>query len=820
MTPTLRLPRTKRADGVGSAPDSSFERAFAEMAYGILQDRSPRLVEDYLQGFQLLDRNEDKTKAVGVFGILVGKQWMFVPAFFLAGGNLKGLELLWLKGPNQFVPNMEKWVNHLIGRSPTLLGREAPGDVYSRGGRAPSLWRLLRPPSMGASKMGAAADAPAPTRRDKRSFDVTSTHVAEWAKPFYALHAKHARAFAFAEHRKKIAAAVDLSEVLRDSPDARGAATLLCLRFPLLKAGFDRFYPGVVETAGVDEALLAERLSQRALVKEAASCCAGKKVKPFTSLARKKAALTWYTSKPDDATEAELTKLAHDGIVFRDKRAAEDLSKLINVHTMLNVSNPDTSGVFQVLCGDAKFRKAYVSRNPVGSSSGSGDNVLILPIDEKSKFTPAYEPMCNVWVSQDGGDAATGKDTKAWFEDLSSDSPVEDDTYVLVTKDGTVSKPFEIRRKLDEDTYEVSWRWMSGRNGKWRDKRRVDRDLKQVHYPSDSYGECCFGDGDVDTVKRNWKNVAVITVLGDTLLAPEDAKLVRVEKGWRPSMSPSEQPSAKRLPVGSIDDVRLVVEQMTQMFKVFNAGGGEYVVKAGSSAFRGTGTQALVHLVAGCGLTAEQGTALLKTATAPGSRPEGYRIKLADNYAQLLGGIAPQFPPEYRGAEQAGPYRSYDSLEFQEENVPIDGYVEHRDLTSIYDPFKQMEHMPPGQGGPVADAQEAQQNGDKEFFDVSMLKSMLSIVRQDDLIDKRIGKLMAAINEYGTILYLLYWHSDKFADRFGKNDLDQLENTIRNAFETGGDATLYLKEKSVNTGEGLPGFSSTGEPTINESSES
>jgi len=51
---------------------------------------------DYEVGFQLMDRNDDNTKAVGVFGFKIGSQWLYCPVFFL-NGDLKGTELLYIK---------------------------------------------------------------------------------------------------------------------------------------------------------------------------------------------------------------------------------------------------------------------------------------------------------------------------------------------------------------------------------------------------------------------------------------------------------------------------------------------------------------------------------------------------------------------------------------------------------------------------------------------------------------------------------------------------------------------------------------------------
>jgi hypothetical protein len=61
------------------------------------------------------------------------------------------------------------------------------------------------------------------------------------------------------------------------------------------------------------------------------------------------------------------------------------------------------------------------------------------------------------------------------------------------------------------------------------------------------------------------------------------------------------------------------------------------------------------------------------------------------------------------------------------------------------------------------------------------------------------------------MLFLFYWHGEEFEDRYGKADLPELEDSIRNAFETLGDVTLFLKEKTIEIGE-----QDSGNPNIEE----
>ena len=151
----LRSHVVKQAELGGDGQDQPFEQAFASLAHAYLKDRAPGLL-DYEVGFQLLDRNEDNSKAVGVRGFKVGSQILYAPVFFI-DGDLKGHELLYIKNDDQFVPLKENWINYLLQKKPMSLGEGIHKDTRRVGVRPPWLARLAHSPTtFGASKYGSA----------------------------------------------------------------------------------------------------------------------------------------------------------------------------------------------------------------------------------------------------------------------------------------------------------------------------------------------------------------------------------------------------------------------------------------------------------------------------------------------------------------------------------------------------------------------------------------------------------------------------------------------------------------------------------------
>jgi hypothetical protein len=78
-----------------------------------------------------------------------------------------------------------------------------------------------------------------------------------------------------------------------------------------------------------------------------------------------------------------------------------------------------------------------------------------------------------------------------------------------------------------------------------------------------------------------------------------------------------------------------------------------------------------------------------------------------------------------------------------------------------------------------------------------MIGGMLRAVRDDSLVDRYMGELSKGLDKLGRILFMFYWHGDRFADRYGKSDMPELEDSLRNAFEMLGDVILFLKQKTI-----------------------
>jgi hypothetical protein len=139
----------------GMDSETSFEQAVGSLAHSYFRGKAPGLL-GYQVGFQLLERNEDNTRAVGVFGFKVGPSCLYAPVFFL-NGNLEGHELLFLKNQDMFVPLTEGWRDYLLPQNPPELGTKVSRGSRELGVLPPDIQQLKRNPYKFASENAPAS---------------------------------------------------------------------------------------------------------------------------------------------------------------------------------------------------------------------------------------------------------------------------------------------------------------------------------------------------------------------------------------------------------------------------------------------------------------------------------------------------------------------------------------------------------------------------------------------------------------------------------------------------------------------------------------
>jgi len=330
-----RLHRSKWSASLQKMAGDSFEDTFASIAHSYLQEKAIKLIP-YLVGFEVVDSNDENTKAIGMFAFKVGKRFLYAPVFFL-NGQIKPLELLYIKDESLFVPLSEDWVNHLLKQKPIELG--TPSDDHkNKQFSSPNMEVFATPPQTGRYISAAQRDSIIPSWLDK--FDINAHRALLGAMK------KNA------EFGRAVSRFVDVDE-LADAFRRKGATIEKKAETKVNKTETFVFEPGQEN----DDPEFFRRL-----------------------------------------TVDEKKKAKEGKTVVRDNRPEKSTSKLYDSQYPARYSNPVMSGVYKVIDGDGNITTAVVLLNPKSLSrlyASAGATVIEL---STGKWTVA--PVADIWVRE------------------------------------------------------------------------------------------------------------------------------------------------------------------------------------------------------------------------------------------------------------------------------------------------------------------------------------------------------------------------------------------------------------------------------------
>ena len=749
----------------GRGDDTPFEQAFSNLAHAYLQDKAPGLL-DHEIGFQLLDRNSENTKAVGVFAFKVGSMWLYAPMFFL-NGDLKGHELLYLKNQDMFVPLKENWINYLVNRKPSILGSGIDRNTSQFGQRQPDFTQMSRSPS----KFGSAE----PSLQDM---------VAD-ILPAFAKSATMNTAAAFADLGKLL----DLKEFLKSAQlETVNFLVKSCQQSPELASALEEFHGlDIIKTA-------VEEITKRETAPKIASIVseAPKKPAALKGLRVFTMDVTIQTSLPPSYTEEDQEKLLSDGILIDDQRGDDNVAIPYQIQVEKALFNPTESGLYDILVKPGDVERCYVAVYPVGASKRA-DFVTVVRTDGKPDWinTRADHVFAVARVE--------GDEYKKWFDALPEANGISGSgRYMAICMGGDATVPFRKIREYGKSEY--------GTNSYEVHMEEYAKFPPKGSIPHCDYTDPLNYDKYRDGVRLHFnakKGGSLRTSMGD-IFVPEGYKLLKVSPGEDDAdvaygqgacgCGSSEDPP---LMPGNLADAQLCLMGKTAALEVTHTG-TEVEINNGNKL---TEKQALVNLIVDHHLREDAAREILSRAA--GQKKFSCRIKLAaDPYGapMMINGAptAPTMPAPVMGGESVMGTNVPTQLGI-DQGVPVQDMLALNTDRSVYNPNPMYDQDRMGGGGDpeLQRILAAAQSGQKEVFDTAMIGGLLRAVRDDSLVDRYMGDLTKGLDKLGRILFMFYWHGDRFAERYGKADMPELEDSLRNAFEMLGDVILFLKQKTI-----------------------
>jgi hypothetical protein len=758
----------KKADSSAMGNDTQFEQSFSNLAHAYLKDKAPGLL-DYEVGFELMERNDDNTKAVGIFGFKVGSQWLYAPVFFI-NGDLKGHELLYLKDQDQFVPLKENWLNYILRRKPASLGKKTDQNMARLGFLSPDLQAFSRPPAKFAS-----------AREDKKEMKEGLKQLAKYACTNPEFDPKYKNQLTLKTFLQK--------EASRSKEAYKQLLTSLlgtCQQFPKMAEAIEKVYGKNFLKESVEAY---NNIKDPSILDDTEVKVATQQKKALTIVVRS------FSSSSDGvigATDKEKKKLITEGVIFNDARSADELAIPYRVQQPTSLENPSNPGVYDLLISPFAMRRVAVFTAPHGPT-GRQDFATVVGLDNDN-HNWINSHTGNLFIrdpkdgSQDSPYSLKAKNFQKLFESMEDISKIKSGKiYIAVSENGDASVPFTVMKEVGESdgttTYRVSYKdWACQQKPSYlphviRKKAYGDFDMDRLGAP---------GGGHLMYVTSK-PGVRIKAIKGN-LYIPGNFKVLELADA---------DDNEGAITPGSLTDLQHAVYQKTAGLNVRHSG-SEVMVNGQ----RFTPEDALIHLVRDVSMAEKHARIILKEASE--KKVVDYRLYKPENAGDLIkaaapgdnidpsmigGTSAPAFPVEPTGMEQTllGSVKSTYPLQ---QALPAMSNQSLQANSAIYDP-----RLPDPKT--MAIGYNAATTGQKEVFDTSMIGSLVKSVRDDNMVDVHLGDLMKGLDKLGRILFSFYWHKDKFEDRYGKKDLPELEDGLRNAFEQLGDLMLFLKQKTI-----------------------
>lgn len=726
------------------AADDQIEGAFFQLAYQRLQDTLKNLIP-YLVGFEIVKKNEDNTKALGVFGFRSnGGQILYVPAFFI-NGKVKNLDLLYSKNNEQFYPLNEDFAEMFIKEELLGLGdnsKENRSDIM-RDATQGDYRQMSVPPRTGRYAIASVIDYVKDSDNNtKKAFTELIEKDAEFCEAvlrFYPLD-KVAEAIVPLEdgdkYRKSSQAPKKLKLIQPTDKDEVKKLTQSG-KETLLTQGYV-----IVDARAVDEKSTFGAVDY----------------------------LKKFTNPDESGFYSYITKmggLRYGLLIVRPKQLQQDFATDDTLVVDLDSKDgttyiKDHKGVFikdQIRVQD--YSAAHKMMVDVAEGKPGYSNVYIL-INENLKATQPFRINAN-------------------FKDASG-----------------------IRRISVEPYSESSWCERDGKGGQW-DKPGSVHDLPRGNYyehPKKAK-EVMLVMTKRQSDRLEYKDCMIYVPSGYKLLKITPADHNRPVMPMYPENSPmiskkDKEESNKRKLEAEAEKERLVkgepgypgtLHGILKDKNIFpmtvHTNGSEYFVDLdGAKKKYDDPIKAKIAMVMELGLDEKAASDLLDSLV-PGFTKKGH-VKLA-----YTGDVHPQPFEEQPYVNEFGQNTTVGVG--QENTLPtMDSYTGNptrQDLGSM----PEVKGIDPKY---VTQAVQLAQNGQKEIFDTHTLSTLAKYVGVGDKISEYLPSMVESMDRLGRILFLLHWETDKFKEMYGRGDLPELVELVTSVFKNLGDLIIFLKRKS------------------------
>jgi hypothetical protein len=792
--------------GESDSPESGVETAFSNLAHATVADKVSELSQ-YEIGFQIIDKSSDSTKMVGAFGYKIGSKMVIVPVFYI-NGELKAAHM-YLPSSDQFIPLDAGYSGYLVGHKEQKIGDGVSRNLSLLGVMPPNLYQLSRPPNKFASATDLrkellpalaylATDNPV-TNPKYAGMKTVPDLLKEAGEPLFRYLVEKIGA----EYPKILKYVDELygEEMLTDVAKHIAAAKQIKEAKSLLKDAqtyeFGETPPGVWDgkVHAINEGGEAWNHDYRKRWRhndDKPKSHLGKMMEPKCAVSKNNEVKVITSDevkggpRPDllhDLSTKDRERLIKEHVVVKDNREDKEVTIAFNVQTEMRLRNPDRTGLFEILVKPDKFERCLVIYGPY-DQTGRNTFCTCISLETKRWINIHHSRL---WAEAEVDDEAW----REWFKKLPDKDSPGDGLNIALLPWGEGTVPFDVARNYgtDKDKTKIFDVW-------FRRHAEINQPFYQEDYPRDfkPFRQGPYRNQSIRLTQLPGKKIK--TTEGDVCL-PLGVKFISLKPAENPKKDSDKDrfevhSSPPPLEPGNLVDMQRILSSVTQPLKIF-CDGKDMTFDESNRLGKVAG---LKQLIVGYGLREKAARAIIDEAERLGKSGKSYTVllKKAEPGApigDMVAGAPNNVPfPEFN--------TSFDPMTGS--NIPTQTYSEWNSKVPDMSAFRTDRSVYQPQGpdpNSIALATQAARTGQKEVFDTTMLGGLLKSVQQDSMVDKYLPDLMKGMDRLGRILFIFYWRGEEFKERYGKNDMVDLEDGLRNSFDGMGELILSLKRKSV-----------------------
>lgn len=765
--------------------DNTVERAFMDQAYGFLVNKAGKLMRDpHRLGFEVVYKNDNNTRMVGIFAFRVNDQIVYVPVFFL-NGEIKGTDLLYRQETKSFVPLNEEWVTFLTEKGSYEAGEGSDKKEFSRSRNHVRFEDIANPP---AGKRASAAGDP----EDLQTFADVDKVILN-------------------SHKKLLPAEGKLVEV---GVSDKKAGELLH-KFIVEDGGMEaveKIATWMRDSFEFTEALVTnidekDYLPEDISVKSA-SAPATPKLVLFTGGFGETEHTQLFKSAADDESKNKFAeKFFSQGYYLWDDRAPSDITPIYKDRDE-RVEMIGSPGIYEVLMQDGTFRKAFVAPrsdkefgdggpeccSSIGGYYGNSPGGTPYSIPTSGSGMSNFQPYQTVvfmdgekeWSARQGihGKFLKDKVTAIKEGDL-NEKPSSGKAYVIFDDEsGTLSGPLYFLSVSDKDgvgLYETV-----GRYGTSQTKHFTHNpDIAESNYDTNFLGShVYFIPVGVESYKKE-KDSPYSDGREYHRFNPKDR--LDVEIGTSSTLDSWIR--------GYVKSASILYEPDTDCFSWKNGPrdqsdfmpGVEMVAKLAYMGFAATDIDAVLNETKESGETrwyyGDPEMDMAKVAFPITLAREAIFRTTTDSDFFVNREYPQSFAlPTAKDSRQDAPQMVGDAYDPGMGRKVDDGDGVSRDKLMTMSP----EEI----------AQFASSKNLPNVFEHGLVGSLVQVYDSIAMIDKYLPDMEEGLDRLGRILFLFYWKPRDFEDAYGTDDMTNLENQLLSNFKSYGSLVLELLRKS------------------------